>query len=406
MGDDAAAEPPMPEPQLVQTEEDLAALVAELSGQDAYAVDTEFHRERTYYARLALLQFAWGDRVALVDPLAVDVRPLREVFESPGTAVVHAADQDLEVIERACGAVPSRLFDTQLCAGFIGFSTPSLVHLVERLLGIRLQKGDQLADWTRRPLPAAQLRYAAGDVAYLLRLREVITERLVALGRDEWAAQECALELARDHTPPPPEEAWWRIRHARQLRGTSRAVAQTVTAWRERRAREKDVPVRFVLPDLSLIAISQHPPRTRAELEQVRSVDGRHLGAGAAEAVLAAVEEGYALPPSELRLPPVEHLEHVVRPAVSIASAWVAQRAAELGIDQAILGTRSDVVAFLQRRPEGRLSVGWRHDLVGEPLRRLAAGLASIAFDGRGDLVLEERSRRPLAVEGTPDSGD
>lgn len=402
MGDEAVAlEPPMPEPQLVQTADDLAAVVAELARQDAYAVDTEFHRERTYFARLALVQFAWADRVALVDPLAVDVRPLREVFESPGTAVVHAADQDLEVIERACGAVPSRLFDTQLCAGFIGFSTPSLVHLVERLLGIRLQKGDQLADWTRRPLPAAQLRYAAGDVVHLLRLRDVITERLVALGRDEWAAQECTLELARDHTPPPPEEAWWRIRHARQLRGTSRAVAQTVTAWRERRAREKDVPVRFVLPDLSLIAISQHPPRTRSELEQVRSVDGRHLGAGAAEAVLAAVEEGYALPPSELRLPPVEHLEHVVRPAVSIASAWLAQRAAELGIDQAILGTRSDVVAFLQRRPEGRLSVGWRHELVGEPLRRLAAGEASVAFDGRGDLVLEERSRRPLAVEGT-----
>lgn len=394
---------PQIEPELVTTPEGLETLIETLSREDVYAVDTEFHRERTYFARLALVQFAWQDRAALVDPLAVDPRPLRAVFESPGLAVLHAADQDLEVLERACGAVPSRMFDTQVSAGFIGFSTPSLVHLVERLIGIRLQKGDQLADWTRRPLPAAQLRYAAGDVVHLVRLRSVITQKLVELGREQWAAEECALALARDRTPGPPEEAWWRIRHARQLRGSSRAVAQCVTAWRERRARERDVPVRFVLPDLALIAIAQRPPRSRAELEMVRSIDGRHLGAGAGEEVLAAVEEGFAMSASELRLPPVDHLEHVVRPAVTIASAWVAQRATELGLDPAILGTRSDVVGFLQRRPDGRLSNGWRHDLVGEPLRRLATGRASVAFDGRGDLVLEERSRRKLELGGEGD---
>jgi ribonuclease D len=395
-----ADELPEIEPQLVTTPEELDELVGILAGEDAYAVDTEFHRERTYFARLALVQFAWQDRVALVDPLAVDPAPLRAVFESSGTAVLHAADQDLEVLERACGAVPGRMFDTQVSSGFIGFSTPSLVHLVERLLGIRLQKGDQLADWTRRPLPAAQLRYAANDVVHLVRLRSVITGKLVGLGREEWAAEECALQLARDRTPGPPEEAWWRIRHARQLRGPSRAVAQCVTAWRERRARERDVPVRFVLPDLALIAIAQHPPRSRAELEIVRSIDGRHLGAGAADEVLAAVEQGFALPASELRLPPVDHLEHVVRPAVTIASAWVAQRATELGLDPAILGTRSDVVGFLQRRPDGRLSSGWRHEMVGEPLRLLATGRASVAFDGKGDLVLEERSGQPLEIDG------
>jgi ribonuclease D len=387
-------------PVLVDTPEGLEGLVGELAGQPVYAVDTEFHRERTYFARLALVQLAWDGKIALVDPLSVDVRPLREVLESPGLAVLHAADQDLEILERACGAVPSQMFDTQMSAGFIGFSTPSLVHLTERLLGLKLQKGDQLADWTRRPIPPAQQQYAAGDVAHLVELREAVLTRLRALGREEWAAEECELALRRDRTPGVPEEAWWRIRHARQLRGTSRSVAQCVTAWRERKARERDIPVRFVLPDLALVAIAQRPPRTRAELEMIRSIDGRHLGAGAADELLAAVEQGLELPASELHIPPVDHLEHVVRPAIAIAAAWVAQRAAELGIDPAILGTRSDIVAYLQRRPGGRLSSGWRHELVGEPLRRLAAGEASVAFDGRGDLVLEERSGRPLAVEG------
>ena len=396
---------PLLEARLVQDAAALEELVEQLSQADVYAVDTEFHRERTYFARLALVQFAWDGNIALVDPQAVDVSPLRRVFESAGLAVLHAADQDLEILDRVCGAAPRRMFDTQVSSGFIGFSTPSLVHLIERLLGLRLQKGDQLADWTRRPLPPAQLQYAAGDVAYLVELRDMIAERLARLGREQWAAEECALVLARDRSPGPPEEAWWRIRHARQLRGTSRGVAQCVTAWRERRGRERDVPVRFVLPDLALIAISQRPPRTRAELEMVRSVDGRHLGAGAAEELLEAVEQGLRLSADELRLPPIDHVEHVVRPAVAIAAAWVVQRAAELGIDPAILGSRSDVVAFLQNRPDGRLSSGWRHDLVGEPLRRLAAGEAAIAFDGRGDLVLEQRSGQALVVE-RPDSSD
>ncbi|HLN06769.1 MAG TPA: ribonuclease D, partial [Acidimicrobiales bacterium] len=145
-------------------------LVAELAACDVYGLDTEFHREKTYFPHLALLQLAWEGGIALVDPLAVDVSPLARVLDGPGLAVLHAAEQDLEVLERACGTVPSSLFDTQVAAGFLGQVSPSLVNLVERVLGIRLLKGDQLTDWTRRPLSAGQLSYAAGDVAHLLEL--------------------------------------------------------------------------------------------------------------------------------------------------------------------------------------------------------------------------------------------
>ncbi len=141
---------------LIDEPEALRRLVAELAGAERYGLDTEFHRERTYFPHLALLQVAWPGGIALVDPLAVDVAPLAEVLAGPGLAVLHAADQDLEVLERACGRVPSRLFDTQLAAGFIGFSSPSLSSLVERVLGRRLEKGDQLTDWTRRPSPPSR----------------------------------------------------------------------------------------------------------------------------------------------------------------------------------------------------------------------------------------------------------
>ena len=122
------------------------------------------------------------------------------MLHGPGLAVVHAAEQDLEVLEQACGTVPTRLFDTQVAAGFLGQVSPSLVNLVERVLGVRLLKGDQLTDWTRRPLSAGQLAYAAGDVAYLLELRQRIGERLEEKGRMQWAAEEFAILLSRDRS--------------------------------------------------------------------------------------------------------------------------------------------------------------------------------------------------------------
>ncbi|HVB05456.1 MAG TPA: HRDC domain-containing protein [Acidimicrobiales bacterium] len=383
---------------LVNTDAAFAELVEELASEELYGFDTEFHRERTYYPRLALLQVCWPGRIALVDPLAIDVADFAKVLDGPGLAVVHACDQDLEVLRRACGTLPGKMFDTQLTAGFVGMSAPSLGSLTERLLSVHLEKGDQLTDWTRRPLAAEQLRYAANDVAYLLELYEVLSGQLERRGRRAWAEAECELALSRGRGEVVPEEVWWKLRQARQLRGKSRGVAQEVAAWRERRAQELDVPVRSVLPDLALVSIAQRPPKGRRDLEQVRTIDSRHLGGGAAEALLRAVEAGAALSPDRLHLPPLSEGETAARPAAALAAAWVQERARQLEIDPAILATRADVVAYLKSPPSGRLLDSWRHELVGEPLRRLVAGELAVAFEGTS-LVLEERTRRPVAKE-------
>jgi ribonuclease D len=317
------------------------------------------------------------------------------VLEGPGTAVVHAATQDLEVLQRACGAVPSRLFDTQLAAGFLGMSSPSLVSLVERTLGIRLPKGDRLTDWSRRPLTAGQQEYAASDVLHLLELHDRVTAELTQQGRLEWAEQECARLLARTRQPQEPETAWWRVKENRQLRGSSRGVAQELAAWRERRAASLDIPPRMVLPDLALVAISHRPPRSRDDLLGVRGLDARHLKGGAEGEILAAIERGASLPEAALRLPDVEEVDRALRPAVALVSAWIAQLAHDLKIDAALLATRSDLQSFLQDDPDARLANGWRHQLVGEPVRRLVQGEAALAFAGGGQLVLEQRSRIP-----------
>ena len=258
-------------------------------------MDTEFHTERTYWPKLALIQLAWADRVVLVDPLAVDPSPLSRLFTGPGTAVAHAAGQDLDVLRAACGAAPSTVFDTQIAAGFLGMSTPSLARLVEQVLGIILPKTDQLSDWLHRPIPPGQLAYAEGDVRYLLALRSSMVDQLEERGRLAWAIEECAQVLAGRRREVVPEEAWWKAGDVRRLTGRSRGVAQEVAAWRERRAAEVDRPRRSVLSDLAILTISQRPPRNRQELEKLRGVDARHLAKGAAAEILEAVERGRTL---------------------------------------------------------------------------------------------------------------
>ncbi|MGC9960481.1 MAG: HRDC domain-containing protein [Acidimicrobiales bacterium] len=387
---------------MVDDEDSRDELLAELSSVEEYALDTEFHRERTYFPHLALVQIAWPGGIALVDPLAVDVAPLASVFESDIVAVLHAADQDLEVLERACGTLPRRMFDTQVSAGFLGYVSPSLVSLAEALLGIRLHKGDQLADWIQRPLSPSQLSYAAGDVAHLLEMRRGLTERLDALGRGRWAEEECAVALAKDRSPTVPEEAWWRLPHSRQLRGPARGVAQEVAAWRERRAQRLDVPVRFVLSDLAVTCLAQRPPRDRDELRRTRGVDSRHLTGSVPDEVLAAVEKGRNLAASAVRFSPGQGLERLNKPMIALASAYVGQRAVDLELDPAVLATRADLLGFFQDVPTGRLTSGWRHELIGASLERLASGNAALAFDGQGELVLEERSGTRIS-EGIAD---
>ncbi|MGH9067520.1 MAG: ribonuclease D [Acidimicrobiales bacterium] len=386
----------------------LESLVVELADEPVYGFDTEFHRERSYYPQLALVQVAWSGGIALVDPLAVDLGPLAKVLDGPGVAVAHAADQDLEVLERACGTLPARLFDTQLAAGFLGMSGPSLSSLVERLLGRPLTKGDRLTDWTRRPLTADQREYAASDVRHLLDLHHVLVDRLTGMARLSWAESECELLRRRSHQPPEPERAWWRLREARQLRGRSRQVAQTVAAWRERRAAAMDKPPRFILPDLAVLSMAHRPPRNSGELAEVRGLDGRHLRPSLAAELLEAVAEGLGLPEEDQWLPVVEDLDRRLRPAATLAVAWVGQRAAELHLDVALLATRSDLNALLRGDELCRLGEGWRATVLGSPLRRLVAGGASLALGPDGGLVLEERSHRPVprttGPAGVPDA--
>lgn len=387
--------PPPVDAAWIDTDDALAALVDELASVDRYALDTEFHREKTYWPKVALLQVAWhtpdgDDAIALVDPLAVDLAPFAALFAGPGLAVMHAASQDIEVFEHSIGAVPSALFDTQIAAGFLGYGTPSLTALAEGELGIRLPKGDRLTDWLRRPLDDRQKAYAAADVAHLLELHDRLAKELEELGRTDWAAFEN--EAQRTWRPlRHPEESYKRIKEARQLRGRALGVVRSVAAWRERRAAELDIPVRHVMADLAVVSVANRAPGKPEDLKGVRGLDDRLRRGSLAEQILAAVAEGIeAGPPPRAQRGQDHELDRKLRPAVALVSAWVAQLGRTHRIDTTLLATRSDIEDLLIDG-SGRLADGWRNELVGQPIRDLVDGRAALAFDGE-DLVLEPRS--------------
>jgi ribonuclease D len=375
----------------IDRQDDLDALLGMLADQPRYALDTEFHRERTYFPKLALLQLAWRvdgvQEVALVDPLAVDVAGFATLFASDALCVVHAAQQDLDVLTHAVGAVPSRLFDTQLAAGFVGYGTPSLVSLLQGELGVTPAKGDRLTDWLRRPLTDSQRQYAASDVEYLLEVHQRLVAQLSDAGRLAWAEDACEELRCRPTSGSAPEDAWLRLKDARSLRPNARAVARSVAAWRERRAMRTDIPVRQVLPDLAILGIAQRSPADAKELAQARGVDERHARGAVADEILEAVRSAKgATPPSAP--PSADDLDRSLRPAVALVSAWVAQLANDERIDAALLATRHDIVAFLRGDAGARLGTGWRNELAGEGIRRLVAGEAGLTFDGQGRLRL------------------
>jgi len=364
----------------------LRDVVNDAMSAPLYALDTEFHRERTYFPRLALVQLQWGKTNVLIDPLAVDPRGLADLLRGSGLAVLHASQQDLEVLRYAVGEVPSRLFDTQLAAGFIGYSTPSLAALAQSQLKVTLSKGDRMTDWLRRPLTESQCSYARSDVAYLEQLFERISGRVDQLGRTTWVNEACEELRVRPWGESNPEDAWLRIKDARALKGEARGVAQALAAWRERRAMATNIPLRRVMSDMALLGIAQAAPRSTEDLAHARGVDERYLSGSIAREILAAVKEGRERV-VELDTQAHDPLEKRLRPAVTLVTAWIGELARTAEIDPTLVATNRDIVALLAGG-ESRLAHGWRRDLVGRDIERLLKGESGLSFDGDGRLRL------------------
>lgn len=371
----------------VDTDDQLAELIDELSGETRLAIDTEFHRERTYYPTCALVQIAWSNGSALIDPVTTDVTAIGPLLTGR-TIVMHASGQDLELFRHSIGVLPDDLFDTQVAASFLGMSSVGLGPLVRRMLDVDLPKADRLTDWLARPLPEAAKAYAASDVAYLFEIFDLQAADLEARGRQEWVRSECAEMVTRALTDADPDSAWWRVKEARRLKGRAAAIAQEVAKWREQHAREVDRPLRSVLPDLALAGIAQRPPKSENALTRVRGLRDRGIPKAVRADLLDAVERGRQLDLGAIKVPEAKPVPSELRAAVPLLMSWVSQRARELDLDPAVLATRSDLEDFLRGDGYGRLGGGWRREALATDITDLLQGKTALSFKPGVGLVM------------------
>jgi ribonuclease D len=357
---------------IITTQEDLTELAGRLAAADAFAVDTEFLRERTYRAELCLIQVATRDAAACVDPLTLrDLSALaRPLAIESAVKVMHACRQDLEVLYPVAGVV-GPVFDTQIAAALTG--APAQVgyaDLVRRLLGCDLAKAHTRTDWSSRPLSREQIEYALDDVRYLLPLKAHLEETIARLGRTFWLEEELAALATAGNFAVDPQQAWVRVKGLHGLDAARARLLQELAAWRERRAIERNRPRGWILEEGALREIVLRVPRTHAELAAIADLQPsvlKHCG----EEILARVQAaGIAEPP-----PPLEPRARpdAARTALIRKLAGLNQSIAlELAMSPEVLATRRELEQLADGQRDVPVLHGWRRSVVGE---RLVAGL-------------------------------
>lgn len=372
----------------IATAAELSQGLALLSRSDFVALDTEFMRERTYYASLCLIQAATPDACVVIDPLALrELRPLWEFLaDRSRVKVLHAARQDLEVLSQAMShggdstaavPIPGPIFDTQIAAGLLGH--PAQIgygNLVAERLGHTLPKGQTRTDWSRRPLSAEQLEYAVDDVHYLAQLYANLRKALQTAGRLQWELEEAAeLEDPRLYRIEP-DNAWRRLKGLDRLRPEQRATAKLLAGWREARAMQKDRPRGWILSDESLRDIAERLPTTTAGLESIRSLSPGFIGKRGEE-ILALVAQGKSNAANEgpSIVPARPEPEQTAR--VTKLMAFVRAEGERQAIAPELLATRRDAEQLVFSGRSDHLLQGWRRDAIGERLVTLAAAQAA-----------------------------
>ena len=381
--------PAFPEhvPPVIKEQSELDRMVEEARSDGTIGLDTEFLREKTYRARLCLVQVATKQAIYLVDPLAGhDLTALAALISDPEVEVlVHAGRQDFEIFFEMYGAVPNNIFDVQLAAGFAGYGA-SLPYgrLVETITKTTLTKGESYTDWCRRPLSASQLKYAADDVRYLHVVAARIKDDLYASGRAEWAVAEMAYFSDASLYATEPEDAWRRVSGRGTLSGKQMGVLRELAAWREAAAQSRDIPRGWVIKDQSLIEIARKAPKDIAALKTLRGLAPKEAERSGRD-ILSAIERGKDAPPFEAPPAPSRAAQTRARTLSGLADAIVRSRAEAAGIATELLATRgelegllSDIFSSGQPSKDHRLLQGWRRDIAGDAVVALAEGRIAV----------------------------
>jgi ribonuclease D len=374
---------------LIEDAATLAAFCTRLAAVERVALDTEFHNERSYAARLMVVQIVAGDETAIVDPLKIaDLRPLAAALATK-TVVGHALQSDLKIFADRFDALPAVAWDTQLAAAFCGYGMAiSLADLVHDLVGIRLRKSQTVSDWSTRPLSPQQVEYLVDDVRHLIPMADALGARLEKSGRLAWFEEEALALVDPAKYRPDAERLYLRIPGAMRMSRRDLGILREVAQLRDTLARERDVPLKYIIPDDVMSGIVSLRPSSRDDLAQLRRLD-----AGARKAfgdrIVQAVATGLALDDADLPRKPSRPPGAEREAIVSCLSVLVGAIAAENELPPGLLTPRAALERVARELPATADDVAkvleagsWRAALVAEPLRALLSGEVGLTVAG------------------------
>jgi ribonuclease D len=339
----------------LDTPDAVSRFLNSIASIDAIALDTEGASYHRFIDRIYLLQLSTRDKSAIIDPLPIGTPPvLGELLEAPDVEVVfHDADYDLRLLQQDYGWHVRNIFDTRIAAQLLGIRAFGLAALLERYFGVKLDKKHQRADWSRRPLTADMLEYAALDTAHLLALRDRLAEELDRTGRRTWAQEEFALLEGTRWDAEDADTGYLRVKGARDLTRRELAILRELVPWRDAVAKQADRATFRVIGNEQLLAIAREQPAARDALGAIKGMPRGLLESRGAE-LIAAVRRGLAVPEPELpRFPRAPRWERDpdFDARVNALKAVRDEAAQRLDLDPGVLGARDRLEAVARKNP-------------------------------------------------------
>ena len=337
-------------------------------------IDTEFVRERTYRADLGLVQVSDGQTAWLFDPLALSTtEPLARMMENSGTIkLLHSGSEDLEVLLNALGVIPEPLVDTQMACAMLGQPLQlGYHHAVKWLFDVEIDKDQTRSNWCKRPLTAKQLRYAAMDVVLLPEMLVKLRGMLDAAGRWTWLQEDVARVQRNARQVIDPDTVYQRFPGIGRMDQDTLQVLKYLARWREETAIERNRARGFVIADAPILQMAREKPVSK---EQLQAIEGIHPIALSryAETLLKLIElAGQDRTPVET----LDRLDDKQRSQLNQMRAIVAKRAADLGVEPALLASRRELERLIRAhasdQPVPERFLGWRKQEVTDELVKI-----------------------------------
>ena len=370
---------------LIKDHEQLVTACEQLSNSQFICVDTEFHREKTYYPELALIQIA-NDTIAFcIDPLEIkNLHPVLDLLTNPSiTKVFHAAQQDIEIFFHHFNTLPSPVFDTQIAATVLGYGDQiGYAALIKDIIDIDVDKSQTRTDWMKRPLNQKQLDYAASDVIYLASVYPLLLEQLLKRNRLDWLKEDFSQLSQEQQYLVDTQSIWKKVKGHQRLHGQQLAILQSIACWREELAQQRDRPRRKILSDDALIDIARQKTKTAEEILSLRSITQSRLNRNDAEILASKVDSGLKIDKQLWPSLPKKHkLSFNEDAIVDGLTAILKIVSHQHKINHSILAPRKQLEALARGERNLPLLSGWRKQHGGQTLIDFLDGKLSIHID-------------------------